>query len=137
MGMGRAMSEMWEHSHMQGMTAMFPGNMGPRGGHRGMVGMMGMPRGVGVPPPMPRPPMGPNGGFVGGGNSIALKPRTEEDDMKDLENMLNKKSFKEMQKSKTGEELLDLIHRPTAKESAVAARVLDIPPLSISSHHML
>ncbi|OIT20364.1 PREDICTED: N6-adenosine-methyltransferase MT-A70-like [Nicotiana attenuata] len=122
MGMGRAMSEMWEHSHMQGMTAMFPGNMGPRGGHRGMVGMMGMPRGVGVPPPMPRPPMGPNGGFVGGGNSIALKPRTEEDDMKDLENMLNKKSFKEMQKSKTGEELLDLIHRPTAKESAVAAR---------------
>ncbi|XP_009757794.1 N6-adenosine-methyltransferase MT-A70-like [Nicotiana sylvestris] len=122
MGMGRAVSEMWEHSHMQGMTAMFPGNMGPRGGHRGMVGMMGMPRGVGVPPPMPRPPMGPNGGFVGGGNSIALKPRTEEDDMKDLENMLNKKSFKEMQKSKTGEELLDLIHRPTAKESAVAAR---------------
>ncbi|CAN4127893.1 unnamed protein product [Withania somnifera] len=118
-GMGRAMSEMWEHPHMQGMTAMFPGNMGgPRGGHRGMVGMMGMPRGVGVPPPMPRPPMGP----VGGGNLIALKPRTEEDEMKDLENMLNKKSFREMQKSKTGEELLDLIHRPTAKESAVAAR---------------
>ncbi|KAM3378918.1 N6-adenosine-methyltransferase MT-A70-like isoform X2 [Capsicum galapagoense] len=121
-GMGRAMSEMWEHPHMQGMTAMFPGNMGgPRGGHRGMVGMMGMPRGVGVPPPMPRPPMGLSGP-VGGGNSIALKPRTEEDEMKDLENMLNKKSFKEMQKSKTGEELLDLIHRPTAKESAVAAR---------------
>ncbi|PHT40548.1 N6-adenosine-methyltransferase MT-A70-like [Capsicum baccatum] len=121
-GIGRAMSEMWEHPHMQGMTAMFPGNMGgPRGGHRGMVGMMGMPRGVGVPPPMPRPPMGLSGP-VGGGNSIALKPRTEEDEMKDLENMLNKKSFKEMQKSKTGEELLDLIHRPTAKESAVAAR---------------
>ncbi|XP_060208321.1 N6-adenosine-methyltransferase MT-A70-like [Lycium barbarum] len=112
---------MWDHHpHMQGM--MFPGNMvGPRGGHRGMVGMMGMPRGVGVPPPMPRPPMGPVLG--GGGNSIALlKPKSEEDEMKDLENMLNKKSFKELQKSKTGEELLDLIHRPTAKESAVAAR---------------
>lgn len=118
-GMGRAMSEMWEHPHMQGMAAVFPGNMGGlRGGHRGMVGMMGMPRGVGVPPPMTRPPMGP----VGGGNPISLKPRSEEDEMKDLENMLNKKSFKEMQKSKTGEELLDLIHRPTAKESAVAAR---------------
>ncbi|KAK4730174.1 hypothetical protein R3W88_023162 [Solanum pinnatisectum] len=121
-GMGRAMSEMWEHPHMQGMTAMFPGNMsGPRGGQRGMVGMMGMPRGVGVPPPMHRPPMGPNGP-IGGGNSIALKPRSEEDELKDLEKMLNKKSFKEMQKSKTGEELLDLIHRPTAKESAVAAK---------------
>ncbi|CAN4076715.1 unnamed protein product [Withania somnifera] len=118
-GMGKAMSEMWEHPHMQGMTATFPGNMGgPRGGRRGVVAMMGMPRGVGVPPPMPRPSMGP----VGGGNPIALKPRTEEDEMKDLENMLNKKSFREMQKSKTGEELLDLIHRPTAKESAVAAR---------------
>lgn len=129
-GMGRAMSEMWEHPHMQGMAAMFPGNMGgPRGGHRGMVGMMGMPRGVGVPPPMPRPTMGP----IVGGNSIALKPRSEEDEMKDLENMLNKKSFKEMQKSKTGEELLDLIHRPTAKESAVAAKVLDNPTFFESS----
>lgn len=87
-----------------------------------MVGMMGMPRGVGVPPPMHRPPMGPNGQIGGGGNSIALKPRSEEDELKDLEKMLNKKSFKEMQKSKTGEELLDLIHRPTAKESAVAAK---------------
>ncbi|KAF3635194.1 putative N6-adenosine-methyltransferase MT-A70-like [Capsicum annuum] len=134
-GMGRAMSEMWEHPHMQGMTAMFPGNMGgPRGGHRGMVGMMGMPRGVGVPPPMPRPPMGLSGP-VGGGNSIALKPRTEEDEMKDLENMLNKKSFKEMQKSKTGEELLDLIHRPTAKESAVAAR--RVPFTAIDSSMLL
>ncbi|KAJ8555477.1 hypothetical protein K7X08_012973 [Anisodus acutangulus] len=117
---------MWDHHpHTQvgmGMGGMFNGNMGggPRGGHRGMVGMMGMPRGVGVPPPMPRPPMGP---VLGGGNSITLlKPKSEEDEMKDLENMLNKKSFKELQKSKTGEELLDLIHRPTAKESAVAAR---------------
>lgn len=42
--------------------------------------------------------------------------------MKDLEALLNKKSFRELQKSKTGEELLDLIHRPTAKETAVAAK---------------
>ncbi|XP_047252722.1 N6-adenosine-methyltransferase MT-A70-like isoform X2 [Capsicum annuum] len=121
-GMGRAMTEMWQHPHMQGMAAMFPGNMGrPRGRHRGTVDMLGIPRGVGIPPPMPRPSMGPNG-HVGGGNSIALKPRTEEDEMNDLENMLNKKSFREMQKTKTGEELLDLIYRPTAKESAVAAK---------------
>ncbi|KAI3698636.1 hypothetical protein L2E82_42331 [Cichorium intybus] len=40
---------------------------------------------------------------------------TEEDDLKDLEALLNKKSFKELQKSKTGEELLDLIHRPTVQ----------------------
>ncbi|KAA8526099.1 hypothetical protein F0562_007801 [Nyssa sinensis] len=52
----------------------------------------------------------------------SLKPRTEEDDMKDLEALLNKKTFKEMQKSKAGEELLDLIHRPTARETAVAAK---------------
>jgi len=51
------------------------------------------------------------------------KPRSFDDDMKDLEALLNKKSFREMQKSKTGEELLDLIHRPTAKETAVAAKV--------------
>ncbi len=43
--------------------------------------------------------------------------------MKDLEALLKKKSFMEMQKSKTGEELLDLIHRPTAKETAVAEKV--------------
>lgn len=79
---------------MQGMKGISPGNMGgSRGGHRGMVGTMGMLRGVGVPPPMPRPPMLPNG-LVGGGNSIALKARTEEDVRKDLGNMLNKKSFR-------------------------------------------
>ncbi|KAM3325537.1 hypothetical protein P3S67_000662 [Capsicum chacoense] len=79
-GMGRAISEMWEHPHMQGMTAMFPGNMGlPRGRHRGMVDMLGIPKGVGIPPSMHRLPMGPNGP-VGGGNSIALKPRTKEDE---------------------------------------------------------
>lgn len=122
-GMGRPVQEMWMGGG-SGMPPMFSGGMGPRGGGpRGMVGIMGMPRGVGVPPPMQRPPVGPNGP-MGGANGIALKPRTEEDDMKDLEALLNKKSFREMQKSKTGEELLDLIHRPTAKETAVAAKVL-------------
>ncbi|OAY56288.1 N6-adenosine-methyltransferase MT-A70-like isoform X2 [Manihot esculenta] len=83
----------------------------PRGGMVGPRGMMMGPRGM-----MQRPPLGP----------LAMqqqqKPRTEEDDMKDLEALLNKKSYMEMQKSKTGEELLDLIHRPTAKETAVAAK---------------
>ncbi|KAL3499079.1 hypothetical protein ACH5RR_041811 [Cinchona calisaya] len=118
--MGRPMPEMW----MGGpeMTPMFSGGMGIRGGGpRGMAGVIGVPRGVGVPPPMQRPPMGPNGP-MGGTNATALKPRSEEDDMKDLEDLLNKKTFKEMQKSKTGEELLDLIHRPTAKETAMAAK---------------
>lgn len=122
-GMGRPMHDMWMQG--PGMPPMFPGGMGPRmNGPRGMMGMMGMPRGVGVPPPMQRPPMGPNVP-MGGPNVIPLKPRTEEEDMKDLEALLNKKSFKELQKSKTGEELLDLIHRPTAKETAVAAKVLN------------
>ncbi|XP_076900875.1 putative N(6)-adenosine-methyltransferase MT-A70-like [Bidens hawaiensis] len=92
------------------------GMMGPRG----MMGVVGTGR-----PPMHRPPpMGmysPMGG--GGGGGLNTKPpRTEEDDLKDLEALLNKKSFKELQKSKTGEELLDLIHRPTARETAVAAK---------------
>ncbi|KAF5734963.1 N6-adenosine-methyltransferase MT-A70-like [Tripterygium wilfordii] len=108
-GMARPMQDMWmgppgDH-HMLGPM------MGPRGAGRGM-GMMGMGRGT-----MPRPPLGPNA--IPGPQQ---KPRTEEDDMKDLEALLNKKSFKEMQQSKTGEELLDLIHRPTAKETAVAAK---------------
>ncbi|RVW91695.1 N6-adenosine-methyltransferase MT-A70-like [Vitis vinifera] len=68
-----------------------------------------------------RPPLGPNMG-MSGPNATPMKPRTEEDDLKDLEALLNKKSFREMQKSKTGEELLDLIHRPTARETAVAAK---------------
>ncbi|KAL0313421.1 UNVERIFIED_CONTAM: N6-adenosine-methyltransferase MT-A70-like [Sesamum radiatum] len=109
-GVGRGIQDMW----MGGPMMMGPRGVGPRG-----MGMIGVPRGVGVPPPMHRPsPMAPSGG----GNALALKPRTEEDDMKDLEALLNKKSFREMQKSKTGEELLDLIHRPTAKETAVAAK---------------
>ncbi|KAL0291858.1 UNVERIFIED_CONTAM: N6-adenosine-methyltransferase MT-A70-like [Sesamum calycinum] len=113
-GVGRGMQDMW----MGGPMMMGPRGVGPRG-----MGMIGVPRGVGVPPPMHRPsPMAPSGLQGAGGNALALKPRTEEDDMKDLEALLNKKSFREMQKSKTGEELLDLIHRPTAKETAVAAK---------------
>ncbi|XP_020539736.1 N6-adenosine-methyltransferase MT-A70-like isoform X2 [Jatropha curcas] len=80
----------------------------PRGGMVGPRGMMMGPRGM-----MQRPPLS---------MQQQQKPRTEEDDMKDLEALLNKKSFMEIQKSKTGEELLDLIHRPTAKETAVAAK---------------
>ncbi|XP_076885176.1 putative N(6)-adenosine-methyltransferase MT-A70-like [Bidens hawaiensis] len=94
------------------------GMMGPRG----MMGVVGR-------PPMHRPPsmgmyspMGGGGGGGGGGGLNTKPPRTEEDDLKDLEALLNKKSFKELQKSKTGEELLDLIHRPTARETAVAAK---------------
>ncbi|KAI7740242.1 hypothetical protein M8C21_031173 [Ambrosia artemisiifolia] len=95
-------------------------------------GMVGRPRGMAVnpmhrpPPPMGMgmySPMGGSGGVGGGGGGLNLKPpRSEEDDLKDLEALLNKKSFKEQQKSKTGEELLDLIHRPTARETAVAAK---------------
>ncbi|KAL5726833.1 mRNA (2'-O-methyladenosine-N(6)-)-methyltransferase [Ranunculus cassubicifolius] len=118
--------DMWmgHHDHMSGMPPMFsmsvaPGQMMvPRGGPRGGMGLMGMPRGM---PPLHRPPMGLNSPMVGV-NSPAQKARSEEDDMKDLEALLNKKSFREQQKSKTGEELLDLIHRPTAKETAVAAK---------------
>jgi mRNA (2'-O-methyladenosine-N6-)-methyltransferase len=55
--------------------------------------------------------------------------RTEEEDLKDLEVLLSKKTYKEKQNTKTGEELLDLIHRPTAKETAVAAKVcFSFPP---------
>ncbi|KAM7279624.1 hypothetical protein ACFE04_006758 [Oxalis oulophora] len=102
--------EMWDH-HMMGMMGRGRGMMG-RGGGMGMmqhgrpplanvpgVGMVN----IGIPPPGP-------------------KMKSEEDEMKDLEAILNKKSFMEMQKSKTGEELLDLIHRPTARETAIAAR---------------
>ncbi|XP_042484206.1 probable N6-adenosine-methyltransferase MT-A70-like [Macadamia integrifolia] len=58
-----------------------------------------------------------------GSNTPPFKSRIEEDDLKDLEALLNKKSIKELQKSKTGEELLDLIHCPTAKETTVTAKV--------------
>ncbi|KAF7810540.1 N6-adenosine-methyltransferase MT-A70-like [Senna tora] len=123
----RSVSDMWMPSgepHM-GLPPMFPGGgappslMGPRGAPR-VMGMMGMPRGISIST-MHRPPLGPNSP-ASGHNAMPHKLRTEEDDMKDLEALLNKKSFREMQKSKTGEELLDLIHRPTAKETAVAAK---------------
>ncbi|XP_023540558.1 N6-adenosine-methyltransferase MT-A70-like [Cucurbita pepo subsp. pepo] len=126
--MPRPMPEMWMgpgDPNMQGLSPMFPGS-GPAGsmaGGRGaprMMGMMGMPRGMGLPP-LHRPLMGPNVP-MGGPNSMPQKPKSEEDDMNDLEALLNKKSFRESQKSKTGEELLDLIHRPTARETAVAAK---------------
>ncbi|XP_042055316.1 N6-adenosine-methyltransferase MT-A70-like [Salvia splendens] len=101
-GVGKGMPEVW----MPGPMMMGPRSMA--------MNMMGVPKGVGVPPPMQRQSlMLP---------SLSMKPRTEEEDMKDLEALIHKKSFKEMQKSKTGEELLDLIHRPTAKETAVAAK---------------
>ena len=126
----RPMPDMWmghNDPHMPGLPPMFPGSgpgtmMGPRGGPR-VLGMMGVPR-IGVPP-FHRPPLGPN---AAGSNAMPQKPRSEDDDMKDVEALLNKKTFREMQKSKTGEELLDLIHRPTARETAVAAKVCSLCP---------
>lgn len=107
----RPMTDMWM-PHRDPHMSMFSG-----GAPRVMGGMMGTHRGMGIPV-MHRLPLGPNVP-----NVMPQKPRTLEDDMKDLEALLNKKSFRELQKSKTGEELLDLIHRPTAKETAVAAKV--------------
>ncbi|XVF12898.1 hypothetical protein REPUB_Repub08aG0159500 [Reevesia pubescens] len=99
----RPMSEIWMGRGDPGM--MYPPG-GPMAGPQGWgIGMMG------------RPPMGPNSGVL-----PAQRQRTEEDDLKDLEALLNKKSFKEMQKSKTGEEILNIINRPTARETAVAAK---------------
>ncbi|XP_047341303.1 N6-adenosine-methyltransferase MT-A70-like [Impatiens glandulifera] len=114
----RPMQDMWMGHHLPGLSPMFPGQgslMGPRGGPRAMGGgMMVM--------PSHRPPMGMNTSLVVSSNAIPLKAKTEEDELKDLEALLNKKSFRESQKSKTGEELLDLIRRPTARETAVAAK---------------
>lgn len=115
------MSDMWiPHGdpHMSGLQPIFSG--GPRGAPR-VVGMIGTHRGIGIPS-MHRPPLGPNAPGSSP-NGMPQKPSTVEDDMKDLEALLNKKSYKEMQQSKTGKELLDLIHRPTARETAVAAKV--------------
>ncbi|CAA6663344.1 unnamed protein product [Spirodela intermedia] len=120
--------EMWlgpVDPHLSGLPPIFPGAggpgsmLGPRGGPRGVMGLMGIPRGIGVPP-LHRPPLAPPPGM--GGPSLLPQKSTEEDDLKDLEALLSRKSFMELQKSKTGEELLDLIHRPTAKETAVAAK---------------
>ncbi|KAI4299731.1 hypothetical protein L6164_033162 [Bauhinia variegata] len=122
--LARPMNDMWmvpgdPHT-------LFPGGgpsatmMGQRGTPR-VMGMMGIPpRGIAIPP-LHRPPLGPNIPS-GGNNAMPQKPTSEEDEMKDVEALLSKKSFMELQKSKTGEELLDLIHRPTAKETAVAAK---------------
>ena len=103
------------------LPPIFPGPgsmMAQRGGGRGVLGLMGMPRGMGAPP-LHRPVMAPLPG-----HGLIPPKSSEEDELKDLEALLSKKSFMELQKSKTGEELLDLIHRPTAKETAVAAKVL-------------
>ncbi|XP_062222478.1 probable N6-adenosine-methyltransferase MT-A70-like [Phragmites australis] len=106
--------DMWGHP----MPPMFPR---PRG-----MAMPGMPR---MPPglmQLQRPFMAPGPVIpMGGGpgpSPTQLKHRTEEEDLKDLELLLNKKTYREKQNTKTGEELLDLIHRPTAKETAVAAK---------------
>jgi mRNA (2'-O-methyladenosine-N6-)-methyltransferase len=84
------------------------------------MGMLGMPGGGmgfgGLPSPFQRPPMG-----LGPHGLPGVKNRGGEED--DIDALLNKKSFKELQQSKTGEELLELLHRPTAKETAVAAKV--------------
>uniref|UniRef100_A0A0D9VJD5 N6-adenosine-methyltransferase MT-A70-like n=1 Tax=Leersia perrieri TaxID=77586 RepID=A0A0D9VJD5_9ORYZ len=109
--------DMWPHS----MPPIFPR---PRG-----MSMQGMQRMPGVPPgmmPLQRPFMGPPGVIAMGGgmgpSPTQQKQKTEEDELKDLELLLNKKTYREKQNTKTGEELLDLIHRPTAKETAVAAK---------------
>ncbi|KAI5064020.1 hypothetical protein GOP47_0020690 [Adiantum capillus-veneris] len=103
-----------------------PPMMGPRVGPR-MIGMHGIPpahpaMGLGyggMPGNMQRPALGaPQVPATGG----KVRGSSEEDITKDLEAMLAKKSFRELQKSKTGEELLDLLHRPTAKETAVAEK---------------
>jgi mRNA m6A methyltransferase catalytic subunit len=77
--------------------------------------------------PMQRTDMAPGPVIPMGGGSgpgpTQLKHKTEEDELKDLELLVNKKTYREKQNTKTGEELLDLIHRPTAKETAVAAKV--------------
>ncbi|XP_058732349.1 putative N6-adenosine-methyltransferase MT-A70-like [Vicia villosa] len=115
----RPMSDMWmSHGdpHMSGLQPMFSGG-GPRGTPRLMLAPH---RGIGIPT-MHRLPMGPNASGSSF-NAMPQKPKTLEEDNKDLEALINKKSFREMQKSKTGEELLDLIHRPTARETAVAAK---------------
>lgn len=78
-----------------------------------VMGIMGMPGGGPGFPAFPRPPHGPNLHAKGRG------PADEDD----IDALLHKKSFKEQQHSKTAEELLELLHRPTAKETANAAKV--------------
>ncbi|GAB2296222.1 hypothetical protein Dimus_030350 [Dionaea muscipula] len=120
------MAELWPFGpgdpHLSGIPPMFPGPGPVLGGRdRPMaLGLVGVPRGVGVPS-LQRQPFGPDSP-MSGPNAVATKQNSEEEVMKDLEALLNKKSFRETQKSKAGEELMDLIHRPTAKETAVAEK---------------
>lgn len=100
-GFQRPHQDMWDPHVMYGGAAGGGGMMAPRGG-RGMTGRGMM-------------------------NNRQQNLRTEEDDLIDIEEMLNKKTYKESQRSKAGEELLDLIQRPTAKETAVAAKVFALP----------
>ncbi|KAJ6820226.1 putative N6-adenosine-methyltransferase MT-A70-like [Iris pallida] len=116
----RPLPEMW-------MPPMFPqGGASPMVGPRGVPRMMGpmtIPRVMGIGGgPHHRPLMGSVPSMGGTMSPGPPKQRGDVDDLKDIEALVNKKTFKEMQKSKTGEELLDLIHRPTAKETAVAAK---------------
>lgn len=105
-GFQRSHQDMWDPHVMYGGAAGGGGVMAPRGG-RGMTGRGMM-------------------------NNRQQNLRTEEDDLIDIEEMLNKKTYKESQRSKAGEELLDLIQRPTAKETAVAAKVF---ALSFTNYH--
>ncbi|CAN8246560.1 unnamed protein product [Cochlearia groenlandica] len=101
--------EMWSGDPNMGFRQMMnaPRGMGMMGMHHPMS-MMVRPPPYLLPLPLPVP--------------AGQKLRSEEDDLKDVEAILSKKSFKEKQQSRTGEELLDLIHRPTAKEAATAAK---------------
>lgn len=118
MSPGIPRSDMWPGSgepHPQGVPGMllagplmFPGvnpmsMMGPRGGPRPM-GMMGLPGPAGIPvqgmgfsglPPIQKPHMAQSPGLAPPSSS---KQRTEEEDLKDIEALLKKKSFREMQK---------------------------------------
>ncbi|KAM0935124.1 putative mRNA (2'-O-methyladenosine-N(6)-)-methyltransferase [Dioscorea sansibarensis] len=106
--------EMWMRTpdhQMAGLSPMFPGGGAAA---RGMS-LMG-PRTMFSP--HARTLMGP----MGGPSPVQPKMKSDDEELKDLEMLLNKKTFRELQKSKTGEELLDLIHRPTARETAVHAK---------------
>ncbi|CAM6082470.1 unnamed protein product [Calypogeia fissa] len=138
---GHLRPDMWGGGgdpHMQGGPGplpgpgppIFPGGPPPamvqRGGPRGMMGMPG-PLGPGMgfggmAGPFQRPPLVQHGLGIGPPGVGGKGKGGDDDEMKDLETLLNKKSYRELQQSKTGEELLELLHRPTAKETAVAAK---------------
>lgn len=66
-GMGSGVLDMWGGGPMI---------MGPRGGGARGMGMVGVPRGVGIPPPMHRLPLvNPSVFQSGGSNNLGLKPR--------------------------------------------------------------